>query len=559
MRPIIILFALHLSTFLIAQNNTTPTYDELLAEYKAMSRNHPDICKLDSFGITDRGVQLFGLIINAEGIFNRDSIDDAVILIMNGIHPGEPCGINASMSFAKEKIISPDKNSTYVIIPIYNTGGMMNRGSFSRANQVGPKTYGFRGNSRNLDLNRDFVKADSKNTKAFYRLFHQWKPHIFIDTHTSNGADYQPTLTLLSTFPENLESPQVVYLKKTLEPALYSSMKSKGEEMVPYVNIFRTIPDSGFTAFTDHPRYSTGFASLFNVIGFTTEAHMLKPFDDRVEATFHFLNAISKFVENHHRELIQIKNQADNLSSKRSVTKYDWKILDKADSIDFPGYEASNKAISSVTGMPTLRYDRTAPYRKKIPYYKYHEAQAEYQIPKYYVVSGAWPEIIELIDLNNIEYQMIKADTVIEVNSVYITEYKTSERPYEGHYKHYDVETSNTVQSIAFYPGDIIIPTAQIGKKYLAHVFNPKAADSFFNWNYFDSCLMQKEYFSSYVFDKTAAKLIESDEGLRNSFEEKRKTDPDFATNSRKQLQFIYERSPYYEKSHRRLPVYEIN
>jgi hypothetical protein len=478
---------------------------------------------------------------------------------MNGIHPGEACGINASLAFAKEKLKKPDENITYCIIPIYNTGGMMNRGSYSRANQEGPEAYGFRGNARNLDLNRDFVKADSKNTQSFYRLFHAWKPHIFIDTHTSNGADYQPTLTLLSSFPENMESPLGTYLKEVMEPVLYSSMKAKGQEMVPYVNVFGTTPDSGYKAFTDYPRYSTGYASFFNPLGFTTEAHMLKPFPDRVEATQQFLETIAEFADENYLDLLNLKTKADSLSIRRATVPYDWTISERADSIEFPGYRADTETVSSVTGEKTLRYDREAPYRKKVPYFAYHEAEDEYQIPRYYVLSGAWTEVAELLVLSGVRYERIENDTTILVQSTYISSYESSKWPYEGHFKHSEVETRTEEQEIHFYPGDLIIPTQQLARKYLAHIFNPEASDSFFSWNFFDSCLMQKEYFSSYVFDETAAELLESNAKLKEEFEEKRKNDAEFRSNARQQLDFIYKRSPYYEKSHRRLPVYEIH
>ena len=91
-----------------------------------------------------------------------------------------------------------------VIIPVYNVGGALNRGSYSRANQNGPEAYGFRGNARNLDLNRDFIKCDSRNARSFNRLFNQWKPDVFVDTHTSNGADYQYVMTLISTQKDRL-------------------------------------------------------------------------------------------------------------------------------------------------------------------------------------------------------------------------------------------------------------------------------------------------------------------------------------------------------------------
>lgn len=542
-----------------SQTNYTPTYDELLAEYRELSERFPEVCQLDSFGLTDRGLPLHAFLINSKGVFQGDSIqDEVVLLILNGIHPGEPCGINASLEFAREVVKSPDSNLTFCIIPAYNIGGMMNRGSYSRANQLGPEAYGFRGNARNLDLNRDFIKADSRNTKAFYRLFQEFKPHILIDTHTSNGADYQPTLTLLSTFPENLESPVGDYLRKTMEPALYRAMKEKNQEVVPYVNVFGTTPDSGYKAFTDHPRYSTGYASLFNTIGFTTEAHMLKPFNDRVMATRQFLETITEYAASNHREIIDLKINADSLTKSREVALYNWKITEKADSIDFPGFKASKEKTSKVTGQKTLRYDRSAPYRKRIPYYAYHEAESEYQIPEYYILSGAWTEVIELLNLNKVVYEELDNDTTLEVEAIYISEYETIDRPYEGHFKHSDIATEYKREKIDFFSGDLIIPTNQAAKKYLAHVFNPKAADSFFSWNFFDSCLMQKEYFSSYVFDETATEILNSNEDLKREFEEKRKSDPDFASNSRQQLDFIYKHSLYYEKTHRRLPVFEI-
>jgi len=549
------------STFgLFSQNNYTPTYNELLTEYRALNRNYTSISKLDSFEVTDRGIPLHLLIISADGVFSRNSLEDrTVVLIMNGIHPGEPCGINASLDFARAKLESPDKNVVYCIIPVYNIGGMLNRGSYSRANQVGPNSYGFRGNTKNLDLNRDFIKADSRNVMAFYKIFHHWRPNIFIDTHTSNGADYQPTLTLLSSFPENMEPEMGSYLTHTMEPALYTAMKSKGEEMVPYVNVFRTTPDSGFKAFTDHPRYSTGFASLFNTIGFTTEAHMLKPFHQRVKATLKFLNVIADFSEENYEELIQLKNTADSLSLKRTSVPFNWKVSEKADSIEFPGYAANMNTISQVTLLPTLRYDRSNPYRKKIPFFKHHQAEDEYDIPSYYVLSGAWTDIIQLLDLNQVAYEELKNDTAIEVRSIYIDTYKSYDKPYEGHFKHYEIQTTEKIQSIQFFPGDVIVPTNQPAIKYLAHIFNPKAADSFFSWNFFDSCLMRKEYFSSYVFDQTAAELLKANPELGEELEEMRKSNPDFAANSREQLRFIYERSPYYEESHRRLPVYELD
>lgn len=559
MKIVIVCIVLIFSTLsLWAQENSTPTYKELISEYTRLQEANPKTTKLDSFGTTDSGNPLNCLIINAQGIFEPDSIDGAIVMIMNGIHPGEACGINASLLFSREKALAPDENVTYCVIPIYNIGGGLNRNSYTRANQNGPEAYGFRGNARNLDLNRDFIKADSKNTLGFYELFQKWQPHIFIDTHTSNGADYQPVITLLTTFPEKLEAPQQHYLKTDLEPKIFSKMTERGTELIPYVNSIKSIPDYGIAAFTDHPRYSIGYVSLFHTIGFTTEAHMLKPFYERVQATHQFLNSISEIVSKDYQKIVKIKKECQDLALTKSTVPFDWKVSNHADSIEFPGFEADTTIISRVTGLPTLRYDRKKPYRRNIAYYNQHDAVDAYSIPKYYVLSRAMTGIIELLDKNKIEYSTLYQDTVILVDATYIKSYSTSPNPYEGHYPHFDIEYQTISKSIIFHAGDLIIPTRQSGKKYLAHVFNIKAADSFFKWNYFDSFLGQKEYFSSYVFDETAAKILDENPDLKENLEIKKGTDSLFAANSRMQLNFIYQHSRYYEQTHLRMPVFAI-
>jgi len=152
--------------------------------------------------------------------------DKRVLLINNGIHPGEPEGIDASMMLARD-LLKGNKipaNVVICIIPLYNIDGSHNRTSTSRANQNGPLAYGFRGNSRNLDLNRDFIKTDSKNSASFQQIFNTWNPEVFVDTHTSNGSDYQYTMTLIPTQKDKLNQVLSTYLTGQMVPSLYKEM-----------------------------------------------------------------------------------------------------------------------------------------------------------------------------------------------------------------------------------------------------------------------------------------------------------------------------------------------
>ena len=178
------------------------------------------------------------------------------------------------------------------IIPAYNVGGMMNRNSFSRANQNGPEEYGFRGNAQNLDLNRDFIKMDSENAKTFAKIFHSLDPDVFVDTHVSNGADYQYTLTYISSTKERMAPALMKLTYQELLPALTVQLKKKKWDLFPYVDLVKETPKDGIQAFNDLPRYAMGYAALFDALSFTVETHMLKPFSQRVEATHDFLSEL---------------------------------------------------------------------------------------------------------------------------------------------------------------------------------------------------------------------------------------------------------------------------
>ncbi|MCA1763593.1 MAG: hypothetical protein LC664_11470, partial [Flavobacteriales bacterium] len=535
-------------------SNETPTYRELIDAYEELAAEYPE-AELTFEGATDSREELPVFVIDSKKQFNpKNSRDNnqLVTLIINGIHPGEACGINASLEFAREILEAPSNEVVYVIVPIYNIGGALNRNSTTRANQNGPRAYGFRGNGKNLDLNRDFIKCDSENALSFARLFHKWQPQIFVDTHTSNGADYQPAITLLTTFPEKLETMQSRFLTMELEPALYEGMLAANEEMIPYVSLKGTTPKEGIKAFTDLPRYSTGYASLFNTIGFMTEAHMLKPFDERVKATLNFLHVLNKVTTEKKDVIIQLKTLADKQTTEKAAFEYDWKITEETAVLSFPGFEADTARVSEVTRQKSLSYNRNQPYREDIAHFKFHEAGGSEKIPAYYIVPQQWQKVIACLYANQIEMTQLEGDTLIDVQSTIISDFKTVDYPYEGHYLHYNTKARTVKEKIPFYAGDYLIRTAQPGKKYLAAVFTAEAEDSFFNWNFFDSQLGQKEYFSTYVFDETADEVLKKNPSLRKAFEAKRESDADFAANHREQLKYIYKNSEYKEKSHMR-------
>src|SRR6266513_5398469 len=289
MKKILIVFFLSSSQCIFCQpiitkfeqtkGTESPTYYEIIDWWKNLDQQSPKI-KMLSMAPTDSGFPLDLIVVSNDGDYNFESIhkkNKRVILINNGIHPGEPDGIDASILLARDIVTNQYKlppDVVLAIIPVYNIGGCLNRSANYRIDQNGPTEKGFRGNSQNLDLNRDFIKCDSKEAKSFAEIFHLTDPDVFVDNHVSDGADYQHIMTLLTSQHNKLGGEMGEYLNKEFEPALYISMKQKGYDLVPYVNAFGDTPENGWSEYWDSPRYSSGYSTLWQTFAFVPETHM---------------------------------------------------------------------------------------------------------------------------------------------------------------------------------------------------------------------------------------------------------------------------------------------
>lgn len=557
---------LNFTTIFENSNGTeTPDYESVVSFYKNISEAYNEI-SMFTFGHTDSGEPLHVVVYDKNGIYNVDEIKKSKknrILINNGIHPGESDGIDASMLLLRD-IVENDSikqkydNSIICIIPVYNIGGALNRNSHTRANQNGPVEYGFRGNARNYDLNRDFIKQDSKNAATFARIFHSINPDVFIDNHVSNGADYQYAITHLFTQHNKLGGNLGAFLQNTMRPQLEKSLEEKGINITPYVNVWGSTPKSGWSQFFDSPRYSTGYTTLFNTLGLMVETHMLKPYKTRVEQTYQLMLSTLDFAESNSEKIKELRaNAASEILAKKTYS-IGFKVdKDNSSALKFKGYEGEY-IESQVTNGKRLFYDKTKPYETTVPYYENFLVSKEVTIPKAYIIPKGMHPIVDRLNNNSIEYYRFKNDTIISVTVNHIKDYETRQSPYEGHYLHYNTSVTSSVENITFKKGDIYISTNQVGVRYLIETLEAEATDSFFNWNFFDTILQQKEGYSAYVFEDVAEKLLKENLALKKEFEEKIKSNDTFANNPRMQLNFIYKNSVYYEKEHRRLPVFKV-
>lgn len=559
-----VLFAQDFTTiFESSHGKQTATYQQCIAYYQSLAAKYPTI-QMRSGDTTDSGYPLNLVLFSPQKNFDPQKChaeNQVIFLVNNAIHPGEPDGVDASMMLLRDlasgKLKSPS-NVVLAIIPMYNIGGALNRSSFSRVSQNGPESYGFRGNAQNLDLNRDFIKADSKNAFAFEKFFQWLQPDIFIDNHVSDGADYQYTMTLLTTQHNKLGGAVGAFLHNVFEPALYKSMAEKNWPMTPYVNFDGANPDKGWSAYYESPRYSSGYAALFETIGFTGETHMLKPYRDRVISTYALMQTLMEQSSLYAKEIIATRKQTVRENMQKDSFALGWAVDSlHFDMIDFMGYE-TGFITSGVTGMQRMFYDHTKPFTKKIKFYNTFKPTSMVKKPLAYIIPHGWFEVIDRLKLNGVQMQMLQHDTDIQVEYYRIADYKSYPRPYEKHHINYAVSLQTETASLHFLKGDYLIYTNQPSNRYIIETLEPKADDSYFLWNFFDAILQEKEWYSNYRWEDVAALYLEQHPDLKEKLAEKVKHDPAFAKSADAQLSFVYKNSPYFEPAYMRYPVYRL-
>ena len=519
-----------------------------------------------SFGKSGEGRDLPLLIVSNDKTFSPEAVrkkGKAVILIQAGIHSGEIDGKDAGFALLRDIAITKTradllKNTVLLFVPIYNVDGHELSSPYNRINQNGPEEMGWRATSANLNLNRDYMKADAPETRAFLRLWNEWKPDFFFDLHVTDGADFQYNVTYeYAHFQES--SPFVVnWMNEHFDKKIVREVEKEGNLLTNYLEFGGREVTSGIYTFIATPRFATGYAALRNRPGLLIETHSLKPYRSRVRGTYDVLWKTIEEINESKASLFEANAKADEETIRRGksfdssrIFPLRLELTDRSEPFKLKAVEYSLQD-SEISGGKKIVYG-TEP--QEITVKKYDDARISAGVapPLFYIVPPQWTDAIEVLQAHGIEYEKLEKPLTVEVESYRLTEPKWATAPFEGRlpvtYKAVPVTETRT-----FPANSVLIPMNQTAANAAIHLLEPNSGDSFAAWGFFNPIFEQKEYFSDYIMEKIAAEMLARDANLKREFEEKLK-DEKFAKSPRARLNFFYERSPYSDK---RIGVYPV-
>ena len=548
----------------------TPRYAETIEYSKRLDQASP-LIKFQSFGKSAEGRELPLLIATEGDTFSPEAArhsGKAVILIQACIHAGEPDGKDAGLALLRDIAITKTqpgllKNLVVLFIPIYNTDGHERVSPYNRINQNGPAEMGWRTTSTYQNLNRDYMKADTSETRAWLALWNHWKPDLFIDCHVTDGADYQYNITYQHEHHAGVAESVLAWEKKVIDERVAPATEAAGNVVSWYLEFIDNRDlTKGIRDFNGSPRFSTGYTPLRNRPGILIETHMLKPYRLRVIGTYDFLRFILAEVSRDPDSLLKAVREADEktvLDGRRydPARRYpiDFALSEQSTPYKVSGVEYHTEK-SEISGAERVIFG-TRPLDLTVPMYNDFRVKTAIAPPLFYIVPAQWANVIELLKAHGLTIETTKEAVTMKVESYRFVDLKWAGSPFEGRLMP-SFKTELVRERRTFPAGSAIVRLAQESAKVAINLLEPEAPDSLVHWGFFNAMFEQKEYGEDYVVEKLAREMLEKNPALREEYETKLASDAVFAANPHARLQFFYRRSPYWDQQMNLYPVGRI-
>ncbi|HVR80704.1 MAG TPA: M14 family metallopeptidase [Luteimonas sp.] len=545
----------------------TGRYDEVIALCDAFAKRYPNAVRCSEFGTTPEGRPMKLLIVSKTGAFTPEAAKAKglpVLLVQGGIHAGEIDGKDAGFLALRQALDGEaaqgalDKQ-VLLFVPVFNIDGHERFGAWNRPNQRGPEQMGWRTTAQNLNLNRDYVKADAPEMQAMLALVNAWDPLAYIDLHVTDGAKFQHDVSI-QVEPLHAGDVELRKAGTALRDGLIERLDAQGSMALPFYPSFveSDNPASGFEDGVATPRFSNGYFQLRNRFGMLVETHSWKDYPTRVRITRNAIVALLDLVAANGAQWLHTAHEADARAEKLGGTPVplDWKAGDKAHTIAFQGY-AYTRTPSDISGALMTHYDESKPETWQVPLrddvrpdHVVAAPGAGYLVP---AAHAAW--VGAKLRQHGIAFRTLdKALPDAQVETFRADSAKFAAQSFEGHQR-LAVTGAWKPERQDLGVGALFVPIAQPEARLVMALLEPQAPDSLLGWGKFNNAFEQKEYMEAYVAEDVARAMLAKDPALKAEFEQRLQADAAFAKDPQARLDFFYRRHPSYDRRLRMYPV----
>ncbi|HIK61198.1 MAG TPA: hypothetical protein EYF98_10995 [Planctomycetes bacterium] len=431
------------------------------------------------------------------------------VLITGNIHGGEVEGKEALQQIMRELVTGQHgpllEKVALFFVPVYNADGNDAIARTNRVSQNGPDGgVGERANGQGLDLNRDFIKAESPECQALLGLMNGLDPHLYVDLHTTNGSDHAYHLTYAPSLSTNVDADLDRMAREEFLPGVRAAMARRaGWRIFDYGN-FSGREQVQWTTYDHRPRFGTNYVGLRNRFSILSEAYSYLPFHERVDVTHDFVLEILAYAAENADALRAACDAADaralggdvtfgvdtSLAAGRALEVMRGNLT----SVELPGL-GTRRVVGDEWTAETMQVRVSFESKRQVP------------LPTAWALPKPGPEVLKRLAWHGLQVIHLEEEVPSTLNTIEIMfelecfeieEIRRAKRLFQGHHET-SVRGKWRTRVGTLPAGTVLVSARQPRARVAAQLLEPESEDGLVTWNFLDDSLPEAVREDSFI------------------------------------------------------------
>lgn len=467
--------------------------------------------KLTWIGYTAQGKHLpmilFGDIADARPETVRRS-GKLVVFIQANIHGGEVEGKEAMLELLRD--LRDGKHKEWrrrlivMIVPILNADGNDMIGLYNRPFQYGPVAgMGQRANGQGYDLNRDHIKLETPEIRAFVKVLNDYDPHITVDLHTTNGSFHGYHITYSFALHPVVDASLDQFTRSVFFPKVEERMRSQRWRIHRYGDYLSETASGtpGYYYWAHEPRYNSNYVGFRNRLAILGESYSYITFPQRIASTKALVVSILDIANGNSlaiKETIRMADAAamnlrrtDSLCVKAKIV-----VSDTAQEILLA---ATREIRNPYSGETMYLMNEDSLRVVTVPEFYGTQVVRAAKVPSHYCIPDSIVDVVTLLRDHGIRVDTVQRTRTLPVQRFRITGNKQSTGEFQRHrMRTLEGEYENVEAEI--HRGWFTVTLDQPLSRLAMFLLEPESEDGAVAWNVVDRYLGDGRYYPIYKY-----------------------------------------------------------